>query len=241
MKGEELIKQIKRKQKLKTDGEVAAYLGINKVNLVHWKKPGKRLTPLQVANAIDKASRSAVERSQSNAIRPIAEFFPVNSVESRGGAKFELFPTGKDDNPLHKGLQAQLKRSKGIYVFYDTRGRAIYAGKAKRQSLWSEMTSAFNRDRETQTVYRVTHPERRQKFVPAFDLSRQPRPTKLQLNELAAYFSAFEIDEGMIANLEALVVRAFANDLLNARMERFSGVKEAASNGLRRKKKPKKK
>jgi hypothetical protein len=224
MRGIELVAELKRKHDLTTDGEVASYLGMSQMALVHWNRQTGDLSARQIANSIEKATKAAIKKSQGNTIRPIAEFFPVNSVESRGGAKFELFPTGKDDNPLHKGLRTLLQSSKGIYIFYDTRGRAIYAGKAKKQTLWNEMKSAFNRDRETQTVYRVEHPGRRQKFIPAYEKVRQPRQKRLQLSDLAAYFSAFEIEANMIDSLEALLVRSFANDLLNARMERFPGL-----------------
>lgn len=238
MRGKELVAELKRKHNLKTDGQVASYLGVSQMALVHWDRKGKPLSARQIANSIDAASEAAVKKSQGNTIKPIAEFFPVTSVESRGGAKFELFPTGKDDNPLHKGLRTQLQHSKGIYIFYDTRGRAIYAGKAKTQTLWNEMKSAFNRERETQTVYRVAHPERRQKFIPAYEMVRQPKRTPLLLSDLAAYFSAFEIEANMIDSLEALLVRSFANDLLNVRMERFPRLK-LAPNGRRPKQKRK--
>jgi hypothetical protein len=41
------------------------------------------------------------------------------------------------------------------------------------------------------------------------------------LYDLADYFSAYSVDDGMINDLEALLVRGFANDLLNVKMERF--------------------
>lgn len=234
MDASELIAELKRKIALSSDREVAAYLGMTEIQLSNWKTKGKPLTSRQIANAIDKASKVAVRKSHLAIIRPIVEFFPITSVESRGGAKFELFPAGKEDNPLHVGLRTKLSESFGIFIFYDTRGRAIYAGKAEKQDLWSEMKSAFNRERKTQNLYRVQHPQRRQKFVPASVLSRQPRLDPVLLNDLAAYFSAFEIDAQMINDLEALIVRAFANDLLNVKMERFVGVKQAAATNSRR-------
>jgi hypothetical protein len=41
------------------------------------------------------------------------------------------------------------------------------------------------------------------------------------LHELAIYFSAYQVDDEMVDKLEALLVRSFANDLLNVRMEKF--------------------
>lgn len=39
---------------------------------------------------------------------------------------------------------------------------------------------------------------------------------------LGRYFSAYNVDSGMIDALEALLVRGFANDLLNVKMETFA-------------------
>jgi hypothetical protein len=154
-------------------------------------------------------------------LRPIIEYFPINPVESAGGIKYELFATGKDDNPLHVQLRKCLSEAKGVYIFYDSRGRALYVGKAKDQSLWHEIKNAFNRQRDTQTVYRVSHPTRRQNFKAAYTLGRQPTRTQLKLNDLAAYVSVYEVEGPMINKMEALLVRGFANDILNVRMERM--------------------
>jgi hypothetical protein len=91
-----------------------------------------------------------------------------------------------------------------------------------------EMKNAFNRDREMQTVYRVKHPERIKEFRPAHEKNRQPRRRPVSLSGLAAYVSAFQVVPGMIDDLEALLVRGFANDLLNARMERFAHARSAS-------------
>lgn len=222
MKARDLIAEMKRKFGLSTDRALAAKLGMTPIALRNWKNRTRSLSVRQVANAIDKASSAAVSKAQRSMLRPIAEFFPLDAIESAGGVRYELFPTGKGDNPLHVQLREALSTARGIYIFYDTRGRAIYAGKAKQQTLWREMKSVFNRDRDTQTVYRVRHPERRQAFYPAYEKPRQPKRTQLQLSDLAAYVSAYEVDVVMINDLEALLVRGFANDLLNVRMERFS-------------------
>jgi hypothetical protein len=228
MRGHELIEELKRKHSLQKDSEVADHLGMTTFQLTNWRKRQTHLTPRQVANAIEKSSKVAVAKSQSHQIRPLVEFFPITVTESKQGAKFALFPAGKEDNPLHRGLREHLAQSNGIYVFYDTRGQAIYAGKAKEQSLWNEMNSAFNRDRDTQTVYRVGHPQRRQKFTPTHESPRRLHRQTVKLHDMAAYFSAYIVDKDMIDDLEALLVRAFANDLLNARMEQFASVRKAA-------------
>lgn len=223
MNGKDLVAELKRKLSINTDRSLAAHLGMTEIALGGWKRGTKALTPRQVANAIDKASKVAVQKAHRATLRPIVEFFPIDAVESAGGMKYELFPTGKDDNPLHVQLRNTLSKGIGIFVFYDTRGRAIYAGKAKEQSLWAEMKSVFNRERDTQSVYRVDHPSRRQAFKPSYEKPRQPIRTQLLLSDLAAYVSVYEVEKMMINDLEALLVRGFANDLLNVRMEKFGG------------------
>lgn len=226
MKAEELLAELKRKYAIKTNRALAARLGMSEIALGNWRRKKTPLTPRQIANAIDSASKVAVSKAQHSMLRPIIEFFPLDADISAGGVKYELFPTGRDDNPLHVQLRQALAKAKGIYIFYDTRGQAIYAGKAKLQSLWNEMKSAFNRDRDTQSVYRVRQPTRRQNFFPAYEMSRPIRRTQLRLNEMAAYVSAYEVDGAMINDLEALLVRGFPNDLLNVRMERFGNSKK---------------
>jgi hypothetical protein len=223
MKADTLIRELKRKFNLSTDRALAAKLGMTEIALGNWKRKIRPLTPRQIANAIEKSASVAVLKSQRSLIRPVVEFFPLDAVESTGGVRYELFPAKAGDSLQQVQLREALHGARGIYVFYDSRGRAIYAGKAKQQSLWQEMKNVFNRDRKTQTVYRVKHPTRAQAFRPAFEKSRQPRETRLRLSDLAAYVSAFEVDVAVINDLEALLVRGFANDLLNVRMERFAG------------------
>lgn len=111
--------------------------------------------------------------------------------------------------------------AQGVYVFFDSRGYALYVGKAKKQNLWAEMKSAFNRDRQTQRIRAVSHPTTGYGFRPAHESPRRIKWLHMDLSDMAAYFSAYEIDREMIDNTEALLVRVFSNGLLNARMEKF--------------------
>lgn len=122
-----------------------------------------------------------------------------------------------------KGLKAALQNSHGIYIFYDSSGDALYAGKARKQFIWGEMNNAFNRSRkDVQEVMLVNHPVNNKTFAAASEKSRQPKPTQLYLHEMAYYFSAYEVDDAMIDDVESLLVRAFPNNLLNVKMERFT-------------------
>jgi hypothetical protein len=133
-----------------------------------------------------------------------------------------VFNSGDDTTAYVKGLMKALEQCYGIYIFYDSRGQALYVGKAREQSIWKEMNLAFNRKRDVQSIALVQHPQRNQEFRPGYEKLRQPKETRLELSDLAFYFSAYQVDVGMIDDLEALMVRGFANNLLNVRMETFA-------------------
>jgi hypothetical protein len=174
-----------------------------------------------VASAVAKARASAIKRAQLHTITPLVEFYPLERVDSRHAKCWNLFPFDtRTAKSYALGLKERLEKAKGIYIFYDSQGRALYVGKAGK-SLWMEMNSAFNRKRNLQKITLVSHPDRNQDFQTGVEKKRQPKPTPLVLADLAEYFSAYEVDPGMIGDLEALLVRGFANDLLNIRMETF--------------------
>ena len=87
--------------------------------------------------------------------------------------------------------------------------------------MWKEINLAFNRDRGVQKIRRVNHPDRRQDFRTSDEMRRQILSTQVRLSDLATYVSAWRVADGMICDLEALLIRAFPNDLLNTKMENF--------------------
>ena len=136
---------------------------------------------------------------------------------------FNVVDGANGQHPYRSGLKAELSKYHGVYVFFDSRGQAIYAGKARRQKLWKEINLAFNRDRgEVQKIRRVAHPTRRQAYQTSAARPRQIVEEDVALHELAAYFSAYQVPDAMINAVEAMLVRSFANDLLNIKMEKFS-------------------
>lgn len=215
MKGAALITSLKKKFRVTTDAALAKHLGVSIPAIQLWKNR-KAVTPRQVASLVHKCS------FQSNIIRPVVEFYPIQKHEPKQGGAWQLFgvvgPNG-EDHPYRAGLKAELVEHHGVYVFFDSRGQVIYAGKARRQNLWKELNLAFNRDRgEVQSIYRVGHPTNRVAY------QRKPRQIVSQpvaLRELAAYVSAYQVPDAMINDLESMLVRSFANDLLNVRMEKF--------------------
>ena len=219
----EFVDHLKRRKgdRFSTNSDIANYLGTTPGQLSKWLKESHQLTNLEMERLIEQTRVSAAKEALRVAIRPIVEFFPIEPVESKQGMKWELFSTSKDAPLPARGLREKLENAQGVYFFFDTRGRALYAGKTTRRSLWKEMKGAFNRDRGRQELFRVKHPKRNQPFVPASDHLRNITQTSVLLADMAAYFSAYEISHDMIDAVEALVIRAFANDLLNTRMERF--------------------
>ena len=222
MKANELIEALARKLDTKSQTELARVLGVSVSTLSNWKSQDEDLSPLQVAAALAKSRTAAVSRAQLETIQPIVEFFRIDKCLTKREASWQIFDGGPDAILYAQGLKEELEACGGIYIFYDSRGRALYVGKAKDQSLWKEMNLAFNRKRDVQKIALVQHPERNQEFRPGYEKLRQPKDTVLELSDLAAYFSAYYVDDGMINDLEALMVRGFANDLLNVRMETFA-------------------
>lgn len=85
------------------------------------------------------------------------------------------------------------------------------------------MNGAFNRERgAVQTIKRVRHPNRKVEYRTSDEKARQIVDQQVPLWDLAVYFSAYDAADGMIEDVEALLVRSFANNLLNIRMERFA-------------------
>lgn len=222
----EISKRIAKERGTKTitDAVLAREIGVSQPNLAQWR--GKELTPRQMVNLMGKIKERSAKIAIGSAIQPIVEFFNIDRVETKQSAAWLIFSTrkkgGSTEHPYLAGLKQQLETSQGLYIFHDSRGRAIYAGKAQRQNLWKEMNLAFNRDRgDVQSIRRVTHPTSRVVFANTKDNRRSITREAVALHEIASYVSAYRVDESMIGTLEALIVRAFANDLLNVKMENF--------------------
>jgi len=175
---------------------------------------------------MEKFAKQAEKRLTDNTILPIVEFFRLNPVETISGKSWQIFSEqDADGGAPHlypKELRARLDNAHGIYVFHDSRGRAIYVGKAQQLTLWTEMNNAFNRDRgEVQSIRRVRHPTINIHYRGPEEKKHKIVKESIALHDIASYVSAYEVPSGLIGKFEALIVRTFANDLLNARMENF--------------------
>ena len=226
MKANELLEALARRLGTNSQTELASAIGVTVQTLINWKNRDEDLSPNQIALAIAKSQTAAVHKSQHETIRPIVEFYGIDRCLSKREASWQVFDSGAKATLYASGLKDALETAYGIYIFYDSRGHSIYVGKAREQTIWKEMNLAFNRQREVQTIALVHHPERNQAFKPGYEKLRQPKDTQLELFDMAHYFSAYSVDDGMIDDLEALMVRGFANDLLNVKMETFAHSRE---------------
>jgi hypothetical protein len=197
-----------------SDVALAKVLGVTQPALKYYRRD---LTNRQVVNLMERYARKAEARLAEQAIITIVEYFPLEPVQS--GRNWKIF--APNDHTYLVGLQEHLGRSHGIYIFHDSSGRSIYAGKAKRQSIWTEMNLAFNRDRgEVQSIYRVDHPTNQVRYRGAEEMDRPIKKRAVALYDLARYVTAYQVADELIDKLEGLIVRSFANDLLNVRMEK---------------------
>lgn len=227
MKGAELVKDLRKKfpEDYHKGGDdlLADRLGLSRQTIRNWSHSAKELSAFQVSNALVKAQKTAIARAQFETIQPIVEFYPIECARSKQEASLQILPLPDDCSQMQRGVRSELEDTCGIYVFYDSRGSALYVGKARKQSIWKEMNLAYNRARgDVQSLKIVRHPSRNKVFEPAYRQPRQPKARPIALHAIADYFSAYWVADGMINDLEALLVRGFANDLLNVRMERFN-------------------
>lgn len=226
MKGVELLDEMRARilakdggAKSVTDGRLAKELGISVPTLMKIKAGD--VTVKQAASLLEKFAAATKARTIEGAITPIIEFFALNHTLTKAGASYRIFDPSDAKNTYFQGLKQRLDSAYGIYIFYDSRGRALYVGKAEAQTLWREIHSAFNRARNpVQSIKIADHPWEKE-YRPETEVRRKIVKRSVAIAELATYFSAYEIAAGMIGKFEATLIRAFANDLLNVRIENF--------------------
>lgn len=232
VRGKDLLPVIRDKLAVKNESESAALLGMTPGALSIWKNRSRGITARQIANAIKTSRDQAAREAHASVYRPIIELFPISPTTV--GKKAKVFNTD-NGNKQRTGLKEELSKSYGIYIFFDSRGRALYVGKAEDQTIWVEMNDAFNRHRNSQTVSLVKHPTNNMGYLAAHEKLRQPVDVHKTLLDIAAYFSAYEVEKSVINDFEALFIRAFPNDLLNFKIEKPGKAKRATRKGGKKK------
>lgn len=221
---QKLLPKLKSGFGVKTDAALAEKLGVTGPAINNYNKTGY-LTLRNLVNLFRETRSSGIEEGKAELLdfpfRPIVEFYRCDATYTSQGASFHVFDKNRK---REQQIAKLLSNAKGIYVFYDSQGRPIYIGKAKDQSLWRELKHAYNRSREhAQKIWRVSHPTTGQSFSPASENPRKIALTETFLYETAHYFSAYRVNENMIEDVEALLIRTFANVVTNTRIERFPG------------------
>jgi hypothetical protein len=218
----ELFDELIKRHDLKSDSDVARLLGLTPPRISQMRTRSVNLSARQVASYIEKAHLHGKKEALESPILPVVEMYPIESTLSKQEKKWEPLPTSKS-NQRNQAIREHLehKDAKGIYIFYDSIGCAIYVGKTERQNLWKEMVSAFNRERSNHQTFIVDHPTTGASFSPAWEKPRQPVKRIAYLYNTAAYFSAYITTPELIPQLEALLVRSFANSISNKKMEKF--------------------
>lgn len=181
-----------------TDKELGRRLGLGNAKIANWKQNGAS----QKGN-VESLVNAIVKHAIKNSYTPIAELKEIKAVSK--GTSFEV---DVKLSPKAMGT-VQAECSGGIYIFYDSRGKAIYAGKSQKssqQSLWKEINDAYNRDRN------------RGQTIICYDKGRLRKKT-YHLYEVAKYITIYLVHEFAIKDFEALLIRSFPNDLTNIRME----------------------
>ena len=244
--GNELIEALRRKLRksgtVPTEDVVVEHLGLPSMARLSSLRGRDVLSARELANMMVRVEEAAQARLRGNLVLTLVEFYPIDATPSRRASNsmelFESAPNGVDQS-YRKGLEAELRDANGVYIFYDSRGRALYAGKAKTQPLWQEMRSAFNRSRsDYQSVERVNHPTSNVAFRVAAEQDRKIVKKQVPLSELAYYFSAYRVDVGFIDQFEALLIHAFPNDLLNKKKETVHKRPKGSKKAVARKKMP---
>ena len=209
-------------QKRIDDSDLAARLGKTSNTIDNWQKKPGPLSSARVASlvkgAMDAEAKREREEIHKNFIKSIIEYFPIKKVESKHGKNYEISPPDGYKNKWGTLLKELQNANSGIYIFYDSSGRAIYVGKTAgtATSLWARMKMSFNHDQQkSRKLYCIDHGPK------AKTQAQKLGPKPVQLHELAKYFSAYQVDPEMVHNIEALLIRAFADNLMNKKMETF--------------------
>jgi transcriptional regulator with XRE-family HTH domain len=131
-------------------------------------------------------------------ISPVLEYKAIEPFKSR---RSWIMSAAEDDKDLlHECMLHRL----GVFIFYDSMGKAIYLGKSES------------------CMY--TEAKKRLADVSNSPLLAPNRSKPPYIGELARYVSVYEVSvPAAIKNLEAFLLRAFSNNLLNEEAGNFKG------------------
>ena len=228
-----LMNDFQSRLELKGQQGLADYLGYTQGQISQFINDPKSVTEKSVFLLVKKvkkqadkeakeATKKALRDAIRGAIRPIVEYYPIDPEIKGRGEDWVMFKPEKQGDKQRKQLKETLRAAKGVYVFYDSQGQALYVGKTKND-LWTELDQTFNRPTSTRAkpLKLVDHGRANREFIPAHEQNRQPTKECVYFYQMASYFSAYEVAPDLINDVEALLIRSFVNSLFNTNSVKF--------------------
>ena len=176
-----------------------------------------------VATTQDKTVNKLLSWYSMSAIRRIIEFYPIKYDENYEKRQFMFLDKDKESD---KYVEKTLRETRGgIYIFYDSYGQALYVGKTNG-ILITEIIQQFEKikieiyltDPPPNTTHKPLSKQKKQKLSSKQIKKRDHYP----LYNCATYLSVYHITQpALIHNLEALLIRAFPNNIINKQMAKF--------------------
>lgn len=178
-----------------------------------------KATPEWIGTIAMHAYNAGESSARESAVRTIVEFYPIDAKHAAAKKLLDADQRSGPANKYHHGLRKELEHAKsGIYVFFDSMGKAIYIGKTVNQNIWRRMHQSF-KSKEVNQLYRVNHPKINVEYKSSEEKQRKLKPHQVKVYEVARYFSAYDVHRNLVGTVEALLIRTAANDLQNTRME----------------------
>ena len=214
MNGKSLLANARKNFRVANNAQLAKVLGVSGEYLRQVERV-RVISERRIVTLLKKMASRTKTALGAKGVQPLLEYYPITSTDA--GSKKEIV-----DRRGHNGAQVRklLDGHRGIYVFYDSTGRAVYVGKTTKRSLWKRMNESFNSGRGIKKA-QVDHPSRRTTVEPAYVSRRDIRDRPVKVRDVAHFFSAYAVDDSLISSIEAFATRAFANDVKNIRVERF--------------------
>lgn len=181
-----------------SQSQIASYLGINQSALSAYKNSNSA-GPNALKNILHHLTSSMQKTTLSNVIQPIIEFKRINP--EKYNAKYVILPNEHKKDQLKESLEKKV----GVYLFYNSQGKNFYIGKTEKD-LYIEITQQLGR---------------RIEFY-----SEGIKKNKILQGDVVHYLTVYQIEpKALIKDFEALLIRSYANDNTNKKMENFSKAK----------------
>lgn len=187
-----LIEVAEEQFETKNQTELGKCLGIKQPQVSHWRN-----NPGPTKRTWKKLFRHLIDQSSREIVWAIGEYVPVEPTKK--GNSWRFFA----DKATDKAVAAKFEGSDAVYVFYDSARHPIYAGMTS-SDLAFELRQRLNGD--------------------ANRAIRQPdRLAGCKYGNLTRFISAYGVSSaGATKNIEVLLLRAFANALMNKNSGKFS-------------------